>query len=108
MNATDFNQAEEELTVDKLASGDRPSIYALGLVGAQAIREGGIAVFMTDILGRVQLMSPEAIKIVSKPRITDKELDSLSEDEAIQILTAQEDSEETILSYLKERKKKME
>lgn len=49
-------------------------------------------------------MPPEAVKVVMSPRISDEELDTFTEDSAIQILLKQGDSEEAILQYLARRK----
>lgn len=62
-----------------------------------------MAVFMVDVLGRVHLMPPSSIQVIHKPRVTEEELDAFTEDEAIQILVQQGDSEEEILRYLARR-----
>jgi hypothetical protein len=73
------------------------------MVGAHAIRKDRMAVFMVDVLGRVHLMPPSSIQVTHKPRVAEEELDVLTEDEAIQILVQQGDSEEEILNYLARR-----
>ena len=99
----DAEKVDRELTVDGLVSGDRPSVFFLGMVGAHAIRKDQMAVFMVDVLGRVHLMPPSAIRIVDRPRVKEEELNALATDEAIQILVQQGDSEEEILKYLARR-----
>lgn len=95
---------DRELTVDRLVSGDRPSIFFFGMVGAHAIRKDQIAVFMVDALGRVCLMPPESVKVLQKPVISDEELNALEEDDAIRLLVNQGDSEDSIIKYLSRRK----
>jgi hypothetical protein len=96
-------EREETLVVDKLTSGDQPSILMFGLVGAQSIRKTNMAVFMVDALGRVRIMPPSAVKVLIPPLIDDSELDALDEDEAIQIKVTEGQSSEEILEYLKKR-----
>ena len=96
-------KVDRELTVDRLVTGDRPSIFFMGMVGAHAIRKDSMAVFMVDVLGRVHLMPPTAVKVLASPRVTEQELDALTEDEAIAVLVKQGDSEEEILKYLARR-----
>jgi hypothetical protein len=93
----------EDLVLDKLASGDRPSVYAAGMVVAQALKETGTAVLMTDVLGRVHVLPKEFVEVKRRPRLSDDELDALTEDEAIRLLVKQDDVEDVILSYLKRR-----
>ncbi len=97
---------EEDLRVEKLISGDRPSIVTLGVNGAHAIRKHGMAVFVADVLGRVHLMSPSAITIVQRPRVSDEDLDNLPEDAAISALLAQGDDEAKVIAYLKRREER--
>lgn len=96
-------EIEEDLSAEKLTSGDRPSLVTFGMVGAQAIRETQMAVFMVDVLGRVCLMPPTAVQVLHRPRIPEDELDAMSEDDAIRVLTAQGDSDEAIMLYLQRR-----
>jgi len=102
-----MNETEElidvEMTVDRLASGDRPSLYYFGMVGAHAIRKDEMAVFMVDSLGRVCLMPPSSIKVLERPRVPDRDLNKLTEEHAIQVLLKQGDSEEEVLQYLLRR-----
>ena len=101
-------EREEELTVERLTTGDRPSLYMLGMVGAQSIRKTQMAVFMVDVFGRVRIMPTESVKVLIKPKIGDPELDVLSEDEAIQVKVAEGESEEEILGYLRRRHSRTE
>lgn len=96
-------QDDKELTVDSLVTGDRPSIMFFGIVGAHAIRKDNMAIFMVDALGRIQVMPPSSIKVLTPPRITDEELNTFAEEQAIQILLKQGDSEEQITQYLYRR-----
>lgn len=95
---------ERELLFDKLASGDRPSVLALGLYGAESLRKSGVAVFMVDALGRVQLMPPASVQVVTIPRLTDEELDGYQEDDAVGLMVKQGSSDEEVLEYIKRRK----
>lgn len=97
------SEIEEELTIERLVSGDRPSLYMLGMVGAQSIRETKMAVFMVDVLGRVRIMPPEAVEVRIPPKVSDDDLNQLSEDEAIRVKVAEGEDEEEILKYLKRR-----
>jgi hypothetical protein len=94
---------EEDLLLDKLAAGDRPAVYAAGLVCARSLRETGIAVFMPDVLGRVHLLPMEVLEIKQRPRIGDGELHKMPEDLALQVLVKQGESEDHIVEYLKRR-----
>lgn len=92
-----------EITVDRLVTGDRPSILYFGMVGAHAIRKDELAVFMVDALGRVCLMPPSSISVVAAPRIADAELHSMEEEMAINVLIKQGDSDAQIMEYLTRR-----
>lgn len=102
----DADERTESLHVEKLVSGDRPSIYALGVFGAHALRQFSVAVFMVDVLGHVHLMPPDAVSVAKMPRVSDEELDLMSEEAAINVMIKQEDAEATIISYLKRRSEK--
>ena len=102
----DVTEVEEELTADKLLSGDRPSTYVFGLAGADSLRKTGIAIFMIDVLGQVRLMPPSSVKVLSRPRVEDEDLHALEEGQAINLLVAQGDTEDEILAYLIRRKSK--
>jgi hypothetical protein len=92
-----------DLLFDKLVSGDRPSILALGLYGAESIKQSRMAVFMVDVLGRIRLMPLSSVVVKSSPRIDDAELDSMTEDDALAVLIEQGDHDNVILKYLKGR-----
>jgi hypothetical protein len=96
-------EMEEDLSLDKLASGDRPSIYAVGITAAAALKANGVAVLMLDVLGRVHLVPAAAITTNFKPRLSDEELSSFDESEAIELLTKQGTSETEIIDYLRRR-----
>lgn len=97
-------KVEQELRFEKLVSGDRPSVLALGIFGAEALKKTQMAVFLVDVLGRVHLAPPEAVKVLMPPRISEDILDSLEEDKALEVLIAQGDTEEQILDYIRGRK----
>jgi hypothetical protein len=96
-------ESEEDLVLDKLASGDRPALYAAGMVAAHSLKESGVAVLMLDVLGRVHLVPKQFVEIKRKPKLSDEELHALSEDEALALLVKQEETEESILAYLRRR-----
>ncbi len=96
-------EKDEVLTLDRLASGDRPSIYVAGMTVAQALRKSKVAVLAVNALGRVVLLPPNAVKILSPPKLTDVELNELDEDAALQALFQEERPEEDIVEYLKRR-----
>ena len=98
------DQTDQELRYEKLVSGDRPSILALGVYGAESIRKSKQAFFVVDVLGRVQILPPSAVQVLAPPKVRESDLDQLSEDQAIAVMTAQEDSEDAIITYLAGRK----
>ena len=93
----------EDLVIDKLASGDRPSLYAAGMVAAQALKASGVAVLMLDVLGRVHLMPAQFVEVKRKPKLSDAELAMFSEDEALSLLLKQEEDEDVIVQYMQRR-----
>ena len=95
---------DQELTIDKLSAGDRPSILALGVAAAESLKQVSIAVFMVDVLGRVQILPPTSVMVKIPARVKDAELDSLDETSAINIMTAQGDGDDSIMEYLRHRK----
>ena len=99
-----MEEREQQLRFERLTSGDRPSILALGVYGAESLKKTKMAVFMVDVLGRVQILPPSAVQVLAPAKVKESELDSLSEDEAIAVMTAQQDSDDTIIAYLTRRK----
>lgn len=99
-----LDEIQEDLSLDKLSSGDRPSIYVLGMAASQALKQTKTAVLMVDVLGRVRLMPPDSVRVLRVPRIEDIELNALDEDQAIHLLSLQGDTEAMILEYLSRRK----
>ena len=93
----------EKLTLDKLKVKDVPSIHALGLAGAEALKAYGMAVFMPDVLGQIHVVTPSFVTVNESPRVPDSDLDEIGEDSAIQVMTAQGDKEDTIVNYLRGR-----
>lgn len=98
------DKTEQELRYERLVSGDRPSILALGVYGAESIKKTRQAVFVVDVLGRVQILPPSAVQILTPAKVKESELDELSEDQAIAVMTAQGDNEDAIIAYLSGRK----
>lgn len=96
-------EEQREVLYDQLVSGDRPSILTLGVTGAASIKRARMAVFVVDVLGRVHLLRPEDVRIINPPRVMDRELDGLPEEDAIRLMTTQGDDESVILAYLQRR-----
>ena len=95
---------QESLTVERLGSGDRPSILILGMAGAQALKKHGVVVFMADVLGYVHIVPADMIRVTFAPKVDEEILDQLDEDLAIEVLVRQRDEEATIFEYLDRRK----
>lgn len=98
--------AEEVLVADRLCTGDRPSVFVAGMLVAHALRKSKFAVITVNALGQVVLMPQESIKVLAPTLVPAADLDGLSEDEAIEIMTVEGRSDEDILQYLAERHKK--
>jgi hypothetical protein len=96
-------EGSEELLLDKLASGDRPALYATGMVAAQALKTAGVAVFMLDVLGRVHLMPAQFVEVKRRPKLSDDELNLFTEDEALTLLLKQGEEEDAIVKYMQRR-----
>jgi hypothetical protein len=96
--------ADQELQLEKLASGDRPSIIALGIAGAESLKQTKMAVFMVDVLGRVHVMPPTAVQVTLPARVLESELDAMDEERSLDVMLAQGDDEEAILAYLRGRR----
>lgn len=94
----------EDLTVDKLCSGDRPSLYITGMVVAHALKKSRTVTLGVDVLGRVRVVAPDGVELKKPLWIHDEELNALSEDDAIRIMVKEERSEDDILGYLTRRK----
>lgn len=104
MDVPNLEEIEEDLMLDKVSSGDRPSLLALGMAAGQSLKMTKMAVLMVDVKGRVRLMPLETVKVFHPPRIEDDELNELEEEEAIELMVAQGDQEQTILEYITRRK----
>lgn len=96
-------EVEEPLLVDRLCSGDRPSVLVAGMVVAEALRRGKIAVLMADSLGRVQVMPPDSIQVLRGPRLLDEDLHKLSEEGAIQTMVDEGRTDVEMTEYLRRR-----
>jgi hypothetical protein len=96
-------EREEELTLDRLCSGDRPSVYIAGMAVAHALKKGKVAVLSVDVLGRVVVLPQEAVELKALPKLKDEDLDKFEEDQAITLMLKEGREEDEILSYLKRR-----
>jgi|SRR6267154_1955503 len=104
MDVPNLEEIEEDLLLDKVSSGDRPSLLALGMAAGQSLKMTKMAVLMVDVKGRVRLMPLDSVKVLHQPRLDDAELHEMEEEEAIEALVAQGDPEQTILEYMSRRK----
>ena len=71
----DQEKVEHELSLEKLISGDRASVLALGIFGAEALKRDHVAVFRVDVLGRVHLVPPSLIQAGPPPKVSDEDLE---------------------------------
>lgn len=94
---------EEPLYLAKAVAGDRPSLYALGMVAARSLEMYGVAVFSTDAAGVVHLLPPTAVNILEKPLVPDFRLDEMPEEEAIRFMLQEGRAEAQVVEYLKGR-----
>lgn len=101
-----MDERVEDLLANKLCSGDRPSVISAGTAVAFSIRSSGKAFFMTDALGRVVLLSLDSVKVLHPPLIKDDELDTLTDDTVISIMSVEGRSEDEIIEYFQRRKTK--
>lgn len=99
-----LEEIEEDLMLDRVSSGDKPSILALGMAAGQSLKMAKMAVLMVDVKGRVRLMPLDSVKVLHPPRLDDEELHEMEEEEAIEVMVAQGDPEPTILEYITRRK----
>ena len=97
------NVPEEVLVLDKLCTGDRPSVIAAGMLLAHALRKSTVAVVAVNALGQVVVLPPESVGPVPTPQVQDDDLNELTEDEALSVLLKEGRPEPQILSYLKRR-----
>lgn len=93
----------QDLLVDRLCSGDRPSVYAAGMVVAQSLKTHGVSILVGDALGRVVVLSPAAVSITSPPRVPDSDLNSLSEEESLSVMVLEGRTDDEMVAYLRRR-----
>lgn len=93
----------EELIVDRLCSGDRPSVYVAGMVIAHALKTSKTVTLAVDVLGRVVVVPPSQVELKSRILVGDDVLDELGEDDAIGLMLREERTEDEILAYLGRR-----
>lgn len=99
----DAEDNRETLDIDKLVSGDVPSLLVVGTLAADSFRKHGAAFFAADVLGRVHVLHPSSVTVTRQPRVIDPELDTLPVDEALDVMVRQGDSSETMTKYLARR-----
>lgn len=92
--------SEETLNVEKLCSGDQPSIMVAGMLLAHALKKDKVAIFSTDVLGHVVLLPPTVLPNALDIRIRDKDLDELTSDEAIRLMIVEGREDKEIVDYL--------
>lgn len=100
----DQEKSTEFLEVSKLCSGDKNSLIIAGMVVAHSIEKFGIAVLEAKD-GIVTLVNPNRVTLDKSTG--DEFLNSLSEEEAITLLTNNNWSEQDIIEYLDRRSKKV-
>lgn len=96
-------ESQEVLSLSKACAGDRPSIFALGLTAAKAMERRGVAVLMVDVRGVVHLLPETAVQVLSNPTVPEEDLDSMTEEQAIQVLTLEGKSDDSMMVYLRGR-----
>jgi hypothetical protein len=97
---------EKELHINDLVLPEQSIVAALGLMTIEALKKWKQAVFAVDVLGRVQILRPEAVTIKDPPKVRPGELDQMDEEMAIQVMLAQNDPEQVIVEYLRARENK--
>jgi hypothetical protein len=95
---------EEVLRVEKLCSGDRPSVYAAGMLLAHTLKQSNLAVISVDVLGQIVLLPSNSVRLLSPVRVRDDDLDALPEDDAINLMAKEGRETDEIMSYIKSRK----
>ena len=98
-------EKEEVLLADRLCSGDKPSICAVGMVVAQALKKSKLVTLAVNPLGEVVVVSPDAVTLKPGPMMGDGYYHNLDEEQAIHLLMLEGVSEEGIVEYLKRRDK---
>lgn len=96
-------EREEELTVDKLSSGDKPSIYTAGLIVSHALKLSKTVTLGVDVLGRVVVVPPSYVTLNTPLYLSDESLDSFSEERAIDLMLQEKRSDEDMVGYLSRR-----
>lgn len=96
----------QDLRLDLIAAGDRPSIAILGLLTSRLLKDHKLAVLAVDALGRVQVLPPSGVKILTPPKVSYEDLDKMPEPDAIRVLIAELAPEGEIKSYLFHREEK--
>lgn len=96
-------EIEQSLRADKLCTGDRPSIIAAGMAVAHMIKEAGCCLMAVDAMGRVVVCPQSSFSLIAKPKVSESDLNGLSEEDAIGVMVREGRSDEEILSYLKTR-----
>lgn len=94
---------EHSLSIQKLQEADRPSIIAAGMAVAHALKEMGTCTMVVDALGRVIVLPPSKVKILTRVLVPDSALNLLSEDEAISVMIKEGRNDAEMMTYLKNR-----
>jgi hypothetical protein len=76
---------------------------AAGMAVAGSLTVDKVSVLAVDALGRVVVIRPTDYKILSIPRVSDNDLDQLTEDESIAVMVKEGREELEMLSYLGRR-----
>jgi hypothetical protein len=106
---TSPKQAEkgQPLLIEDRASDERPPVEALlelGMTAYHALRTMGVVVLIVDPLHRVKLLPRESVALQPGELLSDEDLDSVTEDQAIEALVTEGRPEDGIMQYLARRK----
>ena len=96
-------EREEELTVARLSSGDKPSIYTAGMIVAHALKTSKTVTLGVDILGRVVVVPPSHVAVHVSFYLSDETLNTFEETKAIELMLQENRSEQEMVSYLTRR-----
>lgn len=97
-----MEEVDRPILVDKLCSGDKISVLAIGMAVAHSVRLTGSAAIAVDALGRVCIVDTKTLNIQA-PRVQDTDLDLMTEDESISVMLKEGREERELLEYLIKR-----
>jgi hypothetical protein len=101
-------QREEKLEADRLCTGDKPSIYAAGMLMAHAFKKSKVVAFTQNVLGQVVMLHPSVVHLDQLVLLPDEDLDQFEEDVALALMVKEGRNENDILSYVERRKSRQQ